>query len=57
VTDPPRLRRAVRVLLLDEHDRVLLFRAISELTGAPFWFPPGGGLDEGEDVHAAPVGV
>jgi 8-oxo-dGTP pyrophosphatase MutT (NUDIX family) len=49
----PRVRHAVRVLLLDEHDRVLLFRAESEASGAPFWFQPGGGLDAGEDVHGA----
>jgi len=53
VTDTPRLRHAVRVLLLDEHDRLLLFRAEAEASGAPFWFPPGGGLEAGEDARAA----
>ena len=53
VTAAPRLRHAVRVLLLDEEDRLLLFRAEAEATGAPFWFPPGGGLEAGEDARAA----
>src|SRR4051794_7480908 len=48
-------RYAVRVLLLDERDRVLLFRARRPETGRAFWFPAGGGLEEGEDVHAAAV--
>jgi 8-oxo-dGTP pyrophosphatase MutT (NUDIX family) len=49
----PHLRHAVRVVLLDEADRVLLFRSERPETGAPFWFPPGGGLEGDEDVHAA----
>jgi 8-oxo-dGTP pyrophosphatase MutT (NUDIX family) len=48
-----RLRRAVRVLLLDEDDRVLLFRGVQPETGSAFWFPVGGGLEVGEDAHAA----
>src|SRR3954467_8576929 len=46
-------RHAVRVLLLDERDRVLLFRAVRPETGRAFWFPAGGGLEAGEDVRAA----
>jgi ADP-ribose pyrophosphatase YjhB (NUDIX family) len=46
-------REAVRVLLLDERDRLLLFRAVAE-DGA-FWLPPGGGLEAGEDLRAAAV--
>ena len=53
VTAAPRLRHAVRVLLLDAGDRLLLLRAEAEATGAPFWFPPGGGLEAGEDARAA----
>src|SRR3954468_17480268 len=49
----PRLRHSVRVLLLDEHDRLLLFRSEQPDTGAAFWFPPGGGLEHGEDARAA----
>jgi ADP-ribose pyrophosphatase YjhB (NUDIX family) len=48
-----RLRHAVRVLLLDEHDRLLLFRAEDPATGAAFWFPAGGGLEGDEDIRAA----
>ena len=44
-------RRSVRVLLLDERDRLLLFRTVAE--DGPVWFPPGGGLEPGEDVRAA----
>lgn len=45
------------MLLLDGHDRVLLFRGID--TGAPergsWWFTPGGGLEPGEDHRAGAV--
>jgi 8-oxo-dGTP pyrophosphatase MutT (NUDIX family) len=51
----PQLRNAVRVLLLDEHDRPLLFRSEQPETGAPFWFPPGGGLENDEDARAAAI--
>jgi hypothetical protein len=53
VSDAPRLRHAVRVLLLDERDRVLLFRGEEPDTGRAFWFPAGGGVEEGEDVQSA----
>jgi ADP-ribose pyrophosphatase YjhB (NUDIX family) len=49
----PQLRHSVRVLLLDEEDRLLLFRVDQPETGGALWFPPGGGLEEGEDVRAA----
>jgi 8-oxo-dGTP pyrophosphatase MutT (NUDIX family) len=55
MADPPQRRFAVRVLLLDEHDRLLLFRSVQPDTGAAFWFPAGGGLEAGEDVRAAAV--
>lgn len=38
----PAIRLAVRVLLLDQYDSVLLFRAEDPETGAAFWFPAGG---------------
>jgi ADP-ribose pyrophosphatase YjhB (NUDIX family) len=47
------VRHSVRVLLLDEDERVLLFRGVQPDTGAAFWFPPGGGIEEGEDAAAA----
>lgn len=49
----PTVRHAVRVLLLDERDSLLLFRAEDPETGVAFWFPAGGGLEDGEDVAAA----
>jgi ADP-ribose pyrophosphatase YjhB (NUDIX family) len=55
MAEGPTLRRSVRVLLLDERDRLLLFRGERAETGEAFWFPPGGGLEEGEDVRAAAV--
>jgi ADP-ribose pyrophosphatase YjhB (NUDIX family) len=48
----PQLRHAVRVLLVDESDRVLLLRAVNPETGVVFWFSPGGGLEPGEDVRS-----
>jgi 8-oxo-dGTP pyrophosphatase MutT (NUDIX family) len=47
------IRHAVRVLLLDEAGRTLLFRSVRPETGVVFWFPPGGGIEPGEDVLAA----
>jgi 8-oxo-dGTP pyrophosphatase MutT (NUDIX family) len=50
----PTPRPAARLLLIDERDRVLLFRARpgSALNG-PFWFTPGGGLVSGETYEQA----
>ena len=50
----PELRPASRILLIDERDRLLLFRAIagSALNGG-FWFTPGGGLEPGETHEQA----
>lgn len=42
----------VRVLLLDRHDRLLLFRAEDD-DGAGFWFAVGGRIELGESVTAA----
>jgi 8-oxo-dGTP pyrophosphatase MutT (NUDIX family) len=48
----PEVRDAARILLIDECDRLLLFRAIPQaFQGEAFWFPPGGGLLPGE-THA-----
>lgn len=49
----PVVRKAVRVLLMDEHQQVLLFRAVNLATDLPFWFPPGGGIEEGETARQA----
>jgi ADP-ribose pyrophosphatase YjhB (NUDIX family) len=45
------------VLLLDNDNRALMFTATTpdEETGLPFWFPPGGGLEEGETYEQASV--
>ncbi|MFH5823220.1 NUDIX hydrolase [Georgenia sp. AZ-5] len=45
-------RRAARVILVDEDDRVLLVRGhdAGEVTRS-WWFTVGGGLDAGEDVR------
>lgn len=50
-------RRAARVLLFDEHDRVLLFHGVDSSTpdANPWWFTPGGGLEPGETPHEAAV--
>lgn len=44
-------REAVRVILLDELGRALLFRG-GEADNV-YWFTPGGGLDPGEDLESA----
>jgi 8-oxo-dGTP pyrophosphatase MutT (NUDIX family) len=44
-------REAVRVILLDELGRTLLFRGGEP--GDVYWFTPGGGLDPGEDLERA----
>lgn len=48
-------RRAARVILFDEQDRVLLFRGIDSTRpdAAPWWFTPGGGLEPGETTRDA----
>ena len=55
--DNPIIRPTARVLLLDPDDRTLLFTATTpdEDTGLPFWFPPGGGVEEGETHEQAAV--
>jgi 8-oxo-dGTP pyrophosphatase MutT (NUDIX family) len=50
--DTSRPRPAVRVLMLDEDDDVLLLRGERPDLGRSFWFTPGGGLEEGEDARA-----
>ncbi|GGA55363.1 NUDIX hydrolase [Sphingomonas psychrolutea] len=47
------LRPAARILLLDPHGRVLLFR-FTPSDRPPFWCTPGGAVDPGESyAHAA----
>jgi ADP-ribose pyrophosphatase YjhB (NUDIX family) len=47
----PRLRPAVRGLVLDERDRVLLVRF--DLPAITVWATPGGGIEAGETVRQA----
>ena len=44
----PVLRPTVRVLVVDDRDRVLLFASVDD-DGNRFWFAPGGGAEPGEE--------
>ncbi|GAA2751415.1 NUDIX domain-containing protein [Kitasatospora cinereorecta] len=47
-------RRAVRILLLDERDRLLLLHGLDPaVPGVSWWITPGGGLEPGEGVQDA----
>lgn len=51
-----RTRPSARILLIDEEQRILLFRFVFKqgaLAGTEFWATPGGELIEGETFHAA----
>ena len=55
-TDGLRFRRAARVILLDDSDRVLLLRGHDvDQPERGWWFTVGGGIDAGEDARAAAV--
>jgi 8-oxo-dGTP pyrophosphatase MutT (NUDIX family) len=47
------IRRAVRALVLDPDDRVLLVRFVNPETGEEFWTTPGGGVDPDETTDDA----
>jgi len=50
----PAIRPTVRVLMLDDQDRVLLFRGQDpHQPTTRFWFPAGGGIEPGESVEEA----
>jgi 8-oxo-dGTP pyrophosphatase MutT (NUDIX family) len=53
------VRPSSRVLVLDRDQRVLLFggRGLTPAPGDPvrYWFTPGGGVEDGEDLRAAAV--
>lgn len=53
VSSQPIVRHTVRALLVDRDDHVLLFHATNPNTGEGFWFPPGGGVEPGEDALTA----
>ena len=52
---PTLRRRAARVILVDDAERVLLFRGgdPARPEAGTWWFTPGGGLDDGETVEDA----
>jgi 8-oxo-dGTP pyrophosphatase MutT (NUDIX family) len=43
----PILQPGVRVIVIDDDERTLLFASTDD-EGKPFWFPPGGGTEPGE---------
>lgn len=52
--EQPAIRHAARVLLLDPSDRTLLFRAVDPADpSTTFWYPPGGGIEQGESAYDA----
>lgn len=52
----PVRRTSAKVLLVDEHDRVLLLCGGDPATsGPPWWFAVGGGVDPGETLTEAAV--
>ena len=46
-------RPAARILLIDGHGRLLMFRFTPEDGRPPFWCTPGGAVDPGESYAAA----
>ena len=52
MTAPRRIRRAARLLVIDEHERLLLFR-FTFAGRTPFWATAGGACDLGETFEDA----
>jgi 8-oxo-dGTP pyrophosphatase MutT (NUDIX family) len=53
---PVRTRRAVRVIVVDQDDRVLLFEDSDPgIPGVTWWVTPGGGMDPGETERQTAV--
>lgn len=46
-------RQTVKLLLLDEDDRLLLIRSRDPSTGDDSWYPVGGGIEPGESLQEA----
>lgn len=46
-------RQTVKLLLVDEQDRVLLIQAKDPRTGRELWHPVGGGIEAGESLQQA----
>jgi len=53
MTDELVERPTSRLVVLDEHDRILLFRATNDEIPETFWFTPGGGVESGETYEEA----
>ena len=50
----PKIRQTVRILLVDDRSRVLLFRGQDpDQPNTRFWFPAGGGIEAGETPREA----
>jgi len=53
-TDAPGVRDAVRAVVLDRDNRILLFKAFRDATRSRhFWITPGGGVAVGESAQTA----
>ena len=52
MSEPRRIRRAARLLVIDEHERLLLFR-FTFAGRRPFWATAGGECDPGESFEDA----
>lgn len=48
-------RQAVKLLLLDEDNRLLLIHSRNPRTGVECWYPVGGGIEAGESLQDAAV--
>jgi 8-oxo-dGTP pyrophosphatase MutT (NUDIX family) len=46
-------RQAVKLLIFDPDERLLLLRAADPASNRWGWYPVGGGIEPGEEVHAA----
>lgn len=46
-------RRTVKILLLDQSDRLLLLQGAESAASESVWFPVGGGMEDGEDAVTA----
>jgi 8-oxo-dGTP pyrophosphatase MutT (NUDIX family) len=49
-------RRSARVVLVDANDKTLLFRGHERISpDQSFWFTPGGGVEDGEELRATAI--
>ncbi|WP_271215270.1 NUDIX hydrolase [Streptosporangium carneum] len=48
------VRPSARILLVDDRDRILLYRGLGLMKDPGYaWFTPGGGVDDGEELNQA----